>query len=148
MTRLMTRLMLPCAALAAVLALSACATGRESGNQKLALYRAHAGAPVPAFRYLGRMDRWEALGDSALAVWTRPNEAWLLDLGGPCPGLDYAFAIGLTSNTGQVSARFDDVLVPDRAPNVPCRIQTIRPLDAGALKAAEKARRADQPSGT
>ncbi|HVI24582.1 MAG TPA: DUF6491 family protein [Xanthomonadaceae bacterium] len=147
----MKRISLSCLAAAGIaLALGACASGRElETNQKLALYRANAGEPVSAFRYLGRMDRWESLGDRALAVWTRPREAWLLELGAPCPGLNFAIAIGLTSHTGQVSARFDDVLVPDATPNVPCRIQTIRPLDVDALRAAGQDRRAaDQPSGT
>ena len=147
----MKRMMLSCLAAAGVaLTLAACASGGgPEDNRKLAVYRAHAGEPVSAFRYLGRMDRWESLGDSALAVWTRPREAWLLELGTPCPGLDFAFAIGLTSHTGQVSARFDDVLVQDATPNVPCRIETIRPLDVDALRAAGQDRRAaDQPSGT
>ena len=146
----MKRILLPCvAAFATALVLAACASGRGlEDNQKLALYRAHAGEPVSAFRYLGRMDRWESLGDTALAVWTRPREAWLLELGAPCPGMNFAIAIGLTSHTGQVSARFDDVLVQDATPNVPCRIQTIRPLDVDALRAAGQDRRAAQPSGT
>jgi hypothetical protein len=142
----MKRLLLACTA---VFALAACASGRGlDDNQKLALYRAHAGEPVSSFRYLGRMDSWESLGNTALAVWTRPREAWLLELGTTCPGLGFAMAIGLTSHTGQVSARFDDVLVQDSTPNVPCRIERIRPLDVDALKAAEKDLRAAQASGT
>ena len=52
----------------------------------------------------------EQRGDEALAVWTRPNEAWLLDLSGPCPDLEFTHAIGLTDNLGMVHARFDKVL--------------------------------------
>src|SRR5688500_13475283 len=72
---------------AAVLAsLSACATDRAQRDaDKLALYNAHAGAPVNKFRYFGSINGWTPLGDEAIAVWTRPNEAYLLDLTGPCP---------------------------------------------------------------
>lgn len=131
-----------------LLVLAACATSapqRESA--RLALYRAHAGAPIPAFHYFGRVDSWESFGDRTLAVWTHPSEAYLLDLDAPCEGLDFAIAIGLTSHTGEVSARFDDVLVRQPGPHIPCRIQTIRPLDVTAIKAAERAKAA-QASGT
>ena len=60
-----------------------------------------------------RQPQWlDRTGDSALAVWTRPSEAYLLELSGPCPDLSYA-AIGLTSSMGRVSSRFDKVLVRD-----------------------------------
>ena len=131
----------------AVLAASACASSPSHEDQRLALYRAHAGAPVRSFTYLGRFDRWESLGDTAVAVWTRPREGWLLDLGEPCTNLPYAIAIGLTSHTGQVSARIDDVLVDQPGQDIPCRIEEIRPLDADAIRAAEQAPR-DQASGT
>ena len=133
--------------LLAVFATAACASSPSHEDQQLALYRAHAGAPVRSFSYLGRFDRWEALGDTAVAVWTRPREGWLLDLGAPCLNLEYAIAIGVTSHTGQVSARIDDVLVDQPGQNVPCRIEEIRPLDAEAIRAAEQAQRA-QASGT
>ena len=133
---------------ATMLALASCvSTPSMSDSQKLALYRAHAGAPVSSFHYFGRFDSWTDIGDRALAIWTRPSEAWLLELSGPCNGLDFAQAIGLTSTTGMVSARFDSVLVRNGGvPDFPCTIQTIRPLDTKALKQAEHTAR-DQASG-
>ena len=89
----------------------------------------------------GSLSGWTALGDSALAVWTRPSEGYLLDLAGPCQGLDYASAIGLTSRIGRVSSRFDKVLVrdPTAGPvNLPCFISSIRKLDTKALRASEQ----------
>ena len=131
-----------------ILALAACASqAPRNESPRLALYRAHAGAPVASFRYFGRMDGWESFGERTLAVWTHPNEAYLLDLDTPCDGLDFAIAIGLTSHTGSVSARFDDVIVHEPGPHVPCRIQTIRPLDVAAIRAAGREKPA-QPSGT
>ncbi len=129
------------AAVLAAVVLSACATaGKLSSDEKLALYRSHAGAPVKDFRYYGSLNGWTELGDSALAVWTRPNEAWLLSLSGPCMDLSFAPAISVTNMMGQVSARFDRVIVHGGGPvgHVPCRIETIQPLDVKALRASEK----------
>lgn len=121
--------------------LAGCATtGRLGDAERLQLYRAHAGAPVRDFHYFTSFNGWTALGDSALAVWTRPSQAYLLTLDGPCLDLEFAPAIGVTNMTGVVSARFDRVLVygGSRIGRVPCRIAEIRPLDVKALKVAEK----------
>lgn len=126
-------------ALAAAL-LAGCATGRLSEQERLELYRSHAGAPVGDFQYSGNLDGWTNLGDTALAVWARPGTAYLLELGGPCNDLDYAPTISITNMMGRVSARFDDVIVlgGPRGIRIPCRIQSIRPLDVKALKVSER----------
>lgn len=142
--------------LAAALLVGACASmPSASDSSRLAMYRAHAGGPVASFRMSGSLNNWTALGERALAVWTRPNEAWLLELAAPCSDLDVATAIRLTDNMGRVSARFDKVLPLEisgapRTTQPPCVIQSIRPLDVEAIRAAERdARQApDQPSGT
>jgi len=135
--------------LAAALALAGCAsTASLRDADQLTLYNANAGAPVSSFRYFGSLNGWTALGDSALVVWTRASQAYLLDLYGPCSRLEFVPAIGLTEHFNQVSARFDDVLLLDRTgPHIPCRIETIRPLDVKAIRSAERAARA-QASGT
>ena len=130
------------AAVMASLLLGGCATaGKLSSGERLELYRAHAGAPVRDFQYFGSLNGWTELGDKALVVWTRPNEAWLLNLDGPCMDLPYAPAISVTNMMGRVSARFDRVIVRgvnrDMAP-MPCRIATIQPLDVKALRISEK----------
>lgn len=128
-------------ALMVAAALAGCATaGKLSSSERLELYRAHAGAPVNSFRYFGSFNGWTELGDSALAVWTKPSEAWLLSLSGPCMDLSYAPAISITNMMGQVSARFDRVVVLGSGPvgRVPCRIESIQPLDVKALRASEK----------
>ncbi|WP_460734695.1 DUF6491 family protein [Lysobacter tyrosinilyticus] len=125
---------------ALALTASACATGGMSETEKLALYRAHAQPPVQSLRYLSRIDGWTPLGDRALAIWTRPNEAYLLEVDG-CPDLDFAQAIGLTHNFGTVYSRFDKVIprVGAGVPQpIPCYIREIRPLDVKAIKSAEK----------
>lgn len=126
--------------LMASLGLSACASdGGLRDAEKLELYRAHAGEPVGSFNFFGRLNGWAPLGDGALAVWTKPNEGWLLELTGPCPDLGFTQTIGLTSNMNRVYARFDKVLVRSTGSiNVPCHIQTIRPLNVKAIKASEQ----------
>ncbi len=122
-------------------ALAGCATtGKLTGDERLQLYRSHAGEPVDGFKYFGTLNGWTELGDSALAVWTRPSEAWLLNLTGACPDLPYASAITVTNMMGRVSARFDQVIVRGSGPmaNLPCRIGSIQPLDVKALRASEK----------
>ena len=120
-------------------ALGGCASNL-SPSEQLALYETHAGAPVKDFRYFSTIN-WTPLGDEALAVWTKPNEAWMLNLSGPCNDLDYTQAISISNMFGRVSAGFDSVHVlggPGVSFHIPCRIQTIRPLDVKALKAAQK----------
>src|SRR5690606_41870801 len=69
---------------------SACASTGMSDSDKLATYRAHAGEPVSSFRYFGSINGWTPLGDGAVAVWTRPCEAWPLERTGPCPDRRHA----------------------------------------------------------
>jgi hypothetical protein len=131
--------LIPLALLAATL-LTACAHNLSTA-EKLTLYRDHAGEPVKDFRYLGHLNGWAPIGDSALAVWTRPSEAYLLELTGRCQDLEYAMAISITQFGNRVTARFDDVLplgAGTSSIKIPCRIETIRPLDVKALRASEK----------
>lgn len=131
---------------AAVLATAGCATAGMSDADKLAMYRDHAGEPVGSFNYFGRINGWTSLGDSALAVWTKPSEAWLLDLYGPCQGLEYTPVISLTSQFNRVSAKFDKVVAHGSdSIEIPCRIDEIRPLDVKAIRQAEKTA-GDQPA--
>ncbi|MET0892995.1 MAG: DUF6491 family protein [Pseudoxanthomonas sp.] len=127
--------------LATAVLLSACSTTRMSDADTLDLYKAHAGEPVRDFQYFGQINGWTPIGDSALTVWTRPSQAYLLELYGPCQDLDYAPAIGVSSFGGRVSARFDSVQVLGGGTSsirIACRIETIRPLDVKALKQAQK----------
>ena len=124
----------------ALLAPLGCASApKQSDAQRLAMYLEHAGASVPHFSYFGSLNGWTPLGKEALAVWTRPNEAYLLQLAGPCPDLDFAPAISISETMHQVSARFDRVTPLGRGSmTIPCQIREIRQIDAKALKQAEK----------
>lgn len=127
------------AIIALTAAMAGCATTGLSSADRLELYRAHAGPPVRDFNYFQSLNGWMPLGDRALAVWTRPSQAYLLELTGPCQDLDFAPAISISNLMGRVSARFDRVTVHGGGGTMhfACRIQEIRPLDVKALRQAE-----------
>ena len=124
--------------LAAMLAACASAPYAQRPSERQAAYAAAAGAPVRNFRFFS-LYSWEPLSDSQLAVYTRPNEAWLLDLGGDCQDLAFVNSIGLTSNLNQVMVGFDRVLTGRG--NFPCTISQIRPVDVKSLKAVQQQQR-------
>lgn len=129
-------------AIVSIAALAACSsTGPVRESQQLFDYRANSGPPVDGFRAAGRIRSWTPLGDSAVAVWTGSNRAWLLELDEPCPALDFAEAIQVSDSVGRVSAGFDRVTAIGGGPTVSCRIEQIRPIDVAALRRAEQARR-------
>lgn len=135
-------------ALTLVFALSACATtGYDDARTaaKLDLYRAHAIEEVGSIPFSGSVDQWTGLGDSALAVWTSPGRAWLLELTSRCPDLDHAYGIRFDSRDGRIDAGFDSVIPVSSSTQIPCRIGSIHRVDVPALRAAE---RAAQDSGT
>ena len=106
--------------------------------QRQAAYAAAAGAPVNSFRFFTQLWSWEDLGPDQVVVYTKPKQAWLLDVPG-CIELPFANAIGLTSNLDQVSINFDKVITGRN--NIPCTIQRIRPIDVGKLKAVQQEQR-------
>jgi hypothetical protein len=147
-------------ALLGLLALvTACASSspRMTPAERLEFYRANSGEPVRSFHSPGRLWGWRAVGDSALTVWTRSNQGYLLELSHRCPDLAFASSVGLTTRTGRVSAGFDSVVVPRSGTQsaagqigtiqttspqrqnaslnrTTCRIATIRPLNTRVVK--------------
>ncbi len=118
--------------LAGLLAACSSVPYAQRQQQRQAAYLAAAGAPVRSFRFFAPLWSWEPLSDTQLAVYTRPNKAWLLDVGGACQNLEFTSAIGLTSNLDEVSVNFDKVLTGHR--DFPCTITRIRPVDVARLK--------------
>jgi hypothetical protein len=128
--------------------LCACSHGPTlSTEDRLALYREHAGAPVNSFRLDRTMGttNWTPLGDQAVAVWQSANRGFLLELRSRCNGLGPAGRIQITNSMGQVTARLDRV-VPGSAMGSAmgssvgpsCRIESIRPIDGSALREAKR----------
>jgi len=125
-----------------LVAANGCAAGlpspAERDARRYAQFERHAGAPVEEFHFW-QMDRWESLGTEAIAVWTNPNEAYLIRVRPPCAGLDFANGVGVTSTGRRVSRSFDFVTFEHQR----CRIAEIRPVDVKGLKAERRARRDD-----
>lgn len=101
-------------------------------------YEAYAGEPIHSFNYFGRFDGWRPLGQQRFAVWTSAGDGYLLTVEPPCLDLEYATAIGLTTQFGHtVTSGLDFVrLNRDR-----CRILEIRPLDYRGLTAERESPR-------
>lgn len=119
-----------------------------SADDRLALYRRHAGGPVSSFeltRFVRQSD-WTPLGEQTLAVWSNPVRGHLLELRSRCAGLGAAHTVSITNAFGTVRARFDSV-VPrsaDGSAGGACRILRIRPLDGRSLRDEQREmRRAD-----
>lgn len=132
-----TMRLLPMIALAGMLAACSSVPYAQRASERQAAYAAAAGAPVRSFSFFS-LYSWEPLGDTQLAVYTRPNQAWLLDLGG-CQDLNFVNSIGLTSSVNQVMVGFDKVLTGRH--NFPCTITRIRPVDVKSLKIAQQKQR-------
>jgi hypothetical protein len=114
--------------LAAAALLAGCKTAPELD------YTDYAGEPVKSF-YLssGGADGWHAVSKDRLVVWGAFNKAYLLDISGYCPDLQFAQTIGLTSHGGTVD-RFEKVLVGRDL----CLIKEIRPIDTKQMKEDRK----------
>ena len=125
---------------AVVLGLAACASNRPSDADRLALYEAHAGAPVKQIRFYNAMG-WDRIDDEHVLLNMRPRETWLLKVSGPCLDWGSASPILRLSSTGPyVTARIDRILT-EGSP-VSCRIEEIRPVDEKAVRAAQAEMRA------
>jgi hypothetical protein len=129
-------------ALCLVILTSGCASTGISQTDRLALYRQHAGEPISSFRSTSRTLSWRALSDDALVVWTRSNQANLLEFNPRCVGLRSARTITISNSRGLVSAQFDSVRItaPVTAtkPQLACRITSIRPLDLEAINDSKR----------
>lgn len=127
------------AALAAMLA--GCAGNRVGERQqaRLELAESLAGEPVDSIWYQ-RLQNWEPLSEERLIIWTRVNEAWLLDVQRPCSELPWAQGISIPTMSRQIRANFDSVHVRNQR----CRITRIREIDARALREGGDMRRIEQ----
>lgn len=125
----------------AAVAMAACSHGPTLTTQeRLELYRAHAGAPVMSFRLdrMTGMQQWTPLGDQALAVWSSGSRGHLLELRNRCPSMLSAGGISITNSLGNVNARMDSVVPRTAGMRTSCRIDSIRPIDGSALRDAKR----------
>ena len=107
-------------------------------QRALARYEAYASRPVKSFTWLGRFDSWEPLGKDRLLVYTRPNEAYLLKVSGPCDVNSTIGPIGISSTNFTVYQGLDSIVVNSGrggGGRWECPIDEIRPLDVRGMKA-------------
>ncbi|WP_342316164.1 DUF6491 family protein [Lysobacter sp. FW306-1B-D06B] len=130
-------------------ALAACTHGPAlSTNERLAVYREHAGAAVGSFQLdqsSGKFE-WTPLGDQALAIWPSAFGGYLLEFRTRCPAILTAPHVWITHDAGQVAAPLDSVMMRSASGTVTsaCRIATIRPVDGRSLyEATREWRQAD-----
>jgi hypothetical protein len=125
-------------ALIAALLVTACASSPQmTREERVEWYRANAGEPVRSFFYSGHLRGWTALDDRSIALWTRSNEAFLIEFFPRCPDLAFASTITISNQIGRVNAGFDSVTVRRASGGiggVRCRIETIRPIDTQVVK--------------
>jgi hypothetical protein len=125
-------------ALGALLLVTACASSPQmTREERVEWYRANAGEPVRSFFYSGHLRGWTALDDRSIALWTRSNEAFLIEFFPRCPDLAFASTITISNQIGRVNAGFDSVTVRRASGGiggVRCRIETIRPINTQVVK--------------
>ncbi|HEY0180166.1 MAG TPA: DUF6491 family protein [Dokdonella sp.] len=115
----------------AALARAAFADTAETERKNLESYLRYAGPPIDEFRYWSFYD-WKPVGADKVAVWTTINDAYLLTVGEPCDGLEWAKHIGVTSQARHVVGTRFDYVTFDRER---CRIERIEPIDYRRMKA-------------
>lgn len=98
---------------------------RKTQQENLERFEKYAGAPVDQFQFWS-LYKWQLVGPTKVVVWPTINEAYLLTVNEPCPGLEWANTIGVTSKEGHlVSSKFDFVTYGKGQ----CQISEIRPID-------------------
>jgi|SRR4249919_1782665 len=122
------------AGFAAAALLAGCASNQTKA-EKLAMYQAHASAPVKQVPFFSPQG-WEEIDRDHILVTMRPTEVYLMRLNGPCLDYDNGQAALLISNTtGFVQPKFDRVSFPGASTS--CRIEEIREVDMAAVRATK-----------
>jgi hypothetical protein len=112
-------------ALAALCMSSAQAQTRKTQQENLDRFEKYAGDPVEQFQFWS-LYKWQLVGPNKVVVWPTINDAYLLTVDDPCPGLEWANGIGVTSKQRHlVSRKFDYVTYGKGR----CQISEIRPID-------------------
>ena len=111
--------------LAALSIAGASAQTRQTQQENLERFEKYAGAPVDQFEFWS-LYKWQLVGPEKVVVWSTVSDAYLIAVASPCPGLEWAHGIGVTSKQRHlVSRKFDDVTYG----NGRCQITQIRPID-------------------
>ena len=118
-----------CAA-ALVLSQTAIADTRETQLKTLERYTPYLQAPVEQFQFWS-LYKWQQAGPDNLVVWTTIKEAYLLTVEQPCSKLEWARAIGVTSQQNHYVTKRTDYVTAD---GDRCRITAIQPIDYARMQ--------------
>jgi hypothetical protein len=111
---------------------------RATQQKNLEKYTPYLEAPVDGFTFWS-LYKWQLVGPQKVVVWSTIKDAYLLTVETPCPRLEWAHGIGLTSaQSHQISKRLDFVTLARER----CRIEEIQPIDTAQM--AKDRRAADQ----
>jgi hypothetical protein len=103
----------------------ATADTRATQQKNLERFEKYAGDPIDEFDFWS-LYKWQLVGPEKVVVWSSVNDAYLISVARPCPGLEFAPGIGVTSKQRRiVSRKFDYVTYG----NGRCQIMEIRPID-------------------
>jgi hypothetical protein len=130
LTSLLASMLVTPALLAPALAASAERSGAFHGDA----YLPFVGAPVKSIRFAS-LRGFAPIGRERLVLHTRAQEAWLLELAGPCFRLETAFDISVSSFGDRIFSGFDKLRVGRQE----CRIRQILSIDMQAFEQARKA---------
>lgn len=98
---------------------------RKVQEESLERFMKYAGDPIEEFQFWS-LYKWQLVGPEKVVVWSTINDAYLISVEEPCPGLEWAKTIGVTSKQRNlVSSKFDYVTYGKGR----CEIREIRPLD-------------------
>ncbi len=98
---------------------------RKTQQENLERFEKYTGEPVDQFQFWS-LYKWQLVGPTKVVVWPTINQAYLLTVNEPCPGLEWANTIGVTSKQRHlVSSKFDYVTYGKGR----CQISEIRPID-------------------
>ncbi len=105
-----------------------CTTQRTKGT--LEQFEQYAGPPVDSFTYLTHSYDFTPVGPLQLVFWPTINDAYLITVRAPCPGLAFARAARLTQTANTVTTGVDMVQFQDQS----CFIKEIRPVNYLKMK--------------
>ena len=102
---------------------------RATQQRNLENYTPYLQAAVEDFGFWS-LYKWQLVGPEKVVVWSTIKDAYLVTVEQPCPHLEWAHGIGLTSRQShRISRRLDFVTFGhDR-----CRIEEIRPIDTARM---------------
>ena len=104
---------------------SAGAQTRKTQAQDLERYEKYADPAVDEFDFWS-LYKWKLVGPEKVIVWSTVNDAYLITVDKPCPGLEWARAIGVTSKQKRIVSRKFDFVTYGKGQ---CHISEIRPID-------------------